>query len=306
MTVSPDRGDGARMSFVAIRDTPTGLAVDVADVPSPALDAMNHVNFVTTSDIAAGLARNAVHNLRIEMDLNDGADNDVVRIFVDGLNAFTGESWENYYRNDVEAAGSGNQVPLIDNLLFRSSGTAAPATAGAGFLFDNVRIDTFGGLNGPQGPQGTQGPQGNPGARGATGETGAPGATGGSGANGGQGPQGLPGPTTPAATEEDNPVTIASGALRASRAGVVRVPVSCPAGAGLCEGVVSLTSGRTGLGSKRFVLRGGRSARVSVRLSRSALSRIRARRIRSARVSAFSRDIDGDASETVRTVRLSG
>jgi hypothetical protein len=320
MTLSPDRGDGARMSFVALRDTPTGLAVDVADVPSPATTpgpgvGEAHVDFVTTSDVAAGLARNAVHNLRLEMDLNDGPDNDVVRVFVDGLNVFTGESWENYYRNDTEAAGSGNEVPLVDNLLFRSSGTAAPATAGAGFLFDNMRIETFGGPNGPQGPpgpQGQQGPQGNPGTTGSTGPQGSTGAAGSAGANGSNGtagaagPQGLPGPSTPATPVEDNPVTIAAGALRASSAGVVRVPISCPTGAGLCEGVVSLTSGRTALGSKRFVVRGGRGARVAVRLSSSALSRIRGRRIKSARVSVFSRDLRGGATETVRTVRVSG
>jgi hypothetical protein len=305
MTISPDRGDGARMSFVRLRDTPTGIEVDVQDVPSPATTAgpgpgEAHVDFVEATGIATGLARNAIHNLRIEMQLNEGPDNDVVKVYVDGVLSFTGDSWENYYRNDTEAAGSGNKVPLIDNLLFRSSGTAAPANAGKGFIFDDVHVQTFGGPNGPQGPTG---PTGSTGAAGATGPVGANGTN---GTNGTQGPQGLPGPSTPATPAEDNPVTIASAALRASSAGVVRVPVSCPTGAGLCEGVVTLTSGRTTLGTKRFVVRGGRSGRIAVRLSRGALGKVRARKVRSTRVSVFSRDLQGNATETVKTLGLSG
>jgi hypothetical protein len=300
MTVSPDRGDGARMSFVRLRDTPTGLALDAIDVPSPATTpgpgvGEAHVDFVEATDIAKDLSRTAVHNLRIEMDLKEGADNDVVRIFVDGTLRFTGESWENYFRNDTESAGSNNKVPLIDNLLFRSSGTAAPATAGNGFLFDNVRVETFGGPNGPQGPVGAQGSQGTAGAQGATGAQGAAGA---------QGAQGLPGQNASAEQKTSNPVAIAASALRASRTGVVSVPISCPAGSGLCEGVITLTNGRTLLGSKRFVFRAGRNGNVSVRLSRAALAKVRSRKIKNARVSVFSRDLAGDATESVKTVTL--
>jgi len=311
IAVSPDRGDGSRMSFVRIRDTAGGLAVDASHVPSPATTG-GSVDFVAVTDIATGLSRTAVHNLRIEMDLNEGVDNDVVRVFVDGTLAFTGESWENYYRNDTEQAGSGNKVPLIDNLLLRPSQTNPPGTApelaalnGKGLVFDNVRVETFGGPNGPQGPTGSTGATGTQGAQGPTGPAGPAGPTGQTGQTGQTGSQGLPGAGAPQApAETDNPVSIASGTLRASRAGVVRVPISCPADAGLCEGTVQLTSGRTSLGSKRFVLRGGRSSRISVRLSKSAQRRLKARSLKRARVSVFSRDLQGDATETVRTLSI--
>ena len=311
MAVSPDRGDGGRMFFVRIRSTATGFALDANHVPSPATSG-GAVTFVSVPDIATDLDPSEVHNLRIEMELNEGPDNDVARVFVDGTLEFTGESWENYYRNDAEQAPAGNLVPLIDNLLLRPSstspaGTPAELTAlnGNGFLFDNVRVETFGGPNGPQGPAGPTGPQGADGDDGADGAAGAQGAQGPQGAAGPTGPQGLPGASAPAAPDEpENAVSIASGTLSASRSGIVRVPVSCPTDAGICEGIVSLTRGRSTLGTKRFVLRGGRSSRISVRLSRSARRSVAARRITSTRVSVFSRDLDGDATETVRTLRI--
>jgi hypothetical protein len=297
--VAADRGDGGRQTSIVLTDsTPAGMDVTFIDTPVP-VPAGGTVNFVDHV-VGTGLTRGDVHSVRVEIDFNEGPDNDVARVFVDDILQYTGESWENYYRYDAEQAGSGNKVPTTDALIFRTNQTAAPATAGKGFRIDNVRVESFGGANGPVGPQGPQGAAGTNGTNGTAGTNGV------NGVNGVNGAQGLPGPTTPAAVGQDNPVTIASGALRASSAGVVRVPITCPAGAGLCEGVVSLTSGRTGLGSKRFVLRGGRSARVSVRLTRSALTRIRARRIRSARISVFSRDLEGDATEAVRTVRVSG
>jgi hypothetical protein len=41
-----------------------------------------------------------------------------------------------------------------------------------------------------------------------------------------------------------------------------------------------------------------------VKLSRGALRRVKAGRVKRARVSAFSRDLDGDATETVRTLSI--
>jgi hypothetical protein len=52
------------------------------------------------------------------------------------------------------------------------------------------------------------------------------------------------------------------------------------------------------------MLRGGRSTRVAVKLSRRALSRLKARRLKSARVSVFSRDLEGDATEAVRILAI--
>lgn len=135
ITASPDRGDGARMSWVRMEDHADGLAVlfnDFQKGDDPGCSG----DFVQT-EIASGLDRAAAHTVAIVMDFVDGAANDVVQVYVDGGLAHTGTSWEDYFR-DCE----GNPTRTVDSLLFRSSGTAAPATDGFGFLIDNLSIAT--------------------------------------------------------------------------------------------------------------------------------------------------------------------
>lgn len=134
VSVSPDRGDGARMSYLRFEDQADGIHVffdDVQGTSSPA-------NFVET-DIAT-LSR-APHTIKFSMDFVDGPSNDVVKIYIDGALVHTGTSWENYYRFDSESNPTlANNSRTVDSLLFRESGTADPANAGKGFLVDNVVI----------------------------------------------------------------------------------------------------------------------------------------------------------------------
>jgi hypothetical protein len=284
-TASPDRGDGARMSWVNVEQNAGG-----PDVTFSAPDDDGTFPAATTP-VQTNLDPAVPHTIRIEMDFVDGEANDVVRVFVDGTLRHTGKSWEQYYR-EAET----NPTRPVDSLLFRTGGTAVPASSGLGFLVDNLRLQTFGGPNGPQGPQGPAGDDGDDGAQGPQGTQGAPGP---------RGQQGLPGPRTPdAPAETDSAVSIAGSGLRASRRRIVRVRVSCPEGAGLCEGRVRLRTGRLTLGTKSFVLREGRSSRLSVKLSRRAFRRVKARSIRRTRVTVFSRDLDGDAAESGRTLRI--
>ncbi|MBE2182012.1 MAG: hypothetical protein IAE89_01185 [Anaerolineae bacterium] len=133
-TVSPDRGDGARMSWVNIADSSTGLTVSFNDYQR-SVD-----NFVQTN-IATGLNRSQSHTIRITMSLIEGftdsnqPDNDIVCVFVDGVLAHQGTSWENYFRDQ-----EGNPTRTVDSLLFRTGGVAAPATLGNGFLVDNFSL----------------------------------------------------------------------------------------------------------------------------------------------------------------------
>ena len=54
---------------------------------------------------------------------------------MDGSLVHTGTSWEDYYR-ECES----NPTRTVDSLLFRTGGTAAPATFGRGFLVDNLSL----------------------------------------------------------------------------------------------------------------------------------------------------------------------
>ncbi len=136
VSVSPDRGDGSRMSYLGFGDTPAGINVTFYDVQGTT----NPATFVPTV-VATGLSRATSHTAKIAMDFVDGPSNDVVKIYIDGNLVHTGTSWENYYRYDSEA--SAEQTPrTTDSLLFRAGGTAAPGTSGNGFVFDNFSMSS--------------------------------------------------------------------------------------------------------------------------------------------------------------------
>jgi hypothetical protein len=141
ITVSPDRGDGARMSFLAFADQADGVHVSFSDVVNKGPVGADS-NF-RTSEIAV-ISRDRSHLIQFSIDLKDGAANDTVKIYIDSRLVKTGSTWEDYYRYDSEQTPQGNQVPTIDKLLFRLSGTAAPATALNGFLVDRVTLESSG------------------------------------------------------------------------------------------------------------------------------------------------------------------
>jgi hypothetical protein len=137
MTMSPDRGDGARMSYLRFEDLSNGVHVYFDDVTDPGpLGAPADFN----ERSIATLSRSTSHTIRMTIDFNDGPSNDVVQVFVDGTLVATGGTWEDYYRFDPEQAGGGNLVPTVDKVLFRESGTANAGNAGQGFLIDNIGL----------------------------------------------------------------------------------------------------------------------------------------------------------------------
>jgi hypothetical protein len=139
MSVSPDNGSGARMSYLRFEDHADGVHVFFDDVVNPG--PIGTVSNFTDTDIAT-LSRARAHSIRFSITFKTGPGNDVVRIYVDGTEVTRGTSWENYYRYDPEAAGNGNQVSPVSKLLFRESGDAHPANVNQGFLVDRVSLDS--------------------------------------------------------------------------------------------------------------------------------------------------------------------
>jgi hypothetical protein len=145
VVASPDRGDGARMSWVQMADTPTGLEVNFFDYQDNApfgtavgdpLGCGAEDDFVF-SNVASGLDRTVPHTIRITMEFVDGPRNDVVKVYVDGVLGHTGTSWEDYFRYC-----EGNPTRTVDSILFRTGGAPAPATLGNGFLIDNLTLSS--------------------------------------------------------------------------------------------------------------------------------------------------------------------
>lgn len=145
VVASPDRGDGARMSWVQMADTPTGLAVNFYDYQTGVNETgcTAGTNFVLTN-VAGGLDRTVPHTVKVAVAFVDGPANDVVKVYVDGALGHTGTSWEDYFREC-----EGNPSRTVDSILFRTSGVAAPATLGKGFVVDNLRQYSGPALVGP-------------------------------------------------------------------------------------------------------------------------------------------------------------
>lgn len=135
VSVSPDRGDGSRMSYLRFEDHVDGIHVFFVDVSDSG--PVGTVASFNEQDIAT-IDRSA-HAIRLTVDLLDGPANDVVKVWVDGVLKVTGTSWEDYYRYDPESTAE--QSPrIIKSVIFRSSGQAFPADFGNGYLFDNISL----------------------------------------------------------------------------------------------------------------------------------------------------------------------
>lgn len=129
LTISPDSGTGGRQSYVAIKDNGSGLDVTTYDVDSSG-------NFVYQGAVASGLSYAAQQKLAFELLFNDGPDNDVANIYVNGTLVHTGTSWEQYYTN-YQSSLHPFGVP-VQTLLFRISGAAEASVNGGGYFIDNV------------------------------------------------------------------------------------------------------------------------------------------------------------------------
>lgn len=153
VVASPDRGDGGRMSWVQMKDTPSGLEVNFFDYQDAApygsvsipTDGYGPEDAFIFTNLVSGLDRTVPHTIRIELELIDGPRNDVVRVYVDGLLMHTGTSWEDYFRWVQGLGGPEETAPVhesrvIRSMLFRTGGAAMPATMGNGFLIDNLSL----------------------------------------------------------------------------------------------------------------------------------------------------------------------
>jgi len=133
MSISPDRGDGSRMSYLGFADSPTGIRINFFDVQGTG----NPANFVET--VLGTFARDQIHRIKLVFEPRDGASNDIVGVCVNGVLEHVGTSWENYYRFDSEASAEQN-VRATRTVIFRTGGTAVPAHAGKGYLIDNLSL----------------------------------------------------------------------------------------------------------------------------------------------------------------------
>ena len=111
ISVSPDNGQGARMSYLRFEDQADGVHVF--------FDGATATGGFMEKDIAT-LNRASAHSIRFLIDFKTGADD--VKVFVDGKKLISDTTWENYYD------ARGEQVLPTSKMLFRAGGTASPAS----------------------------------------------------------------------------------------------------------------------------------------------------------------------------------
>lgn len=144
VSMSPDRGDGSRMSYLRFEDQADGIHIFFDDVTNPG--PIGTVSTFNETDIAT--VSRTPHTIRLTIDFKDGPSNDVVKVYVDGTLEITGTSWEDYYRYDPESIAE--QSPrIVKTVLFRESGTPNPFNLGSGFLVDNYSALSGATLVGP-------------------------------------------------------------------------------------------------------------------------------------------------------------
>jgi hypothetical protein len=121
LSVGTSNGGDARQSSLFFQDTGTGISLSDGRV------------------LNGTIGYGELANIRIVVNFNEGASNDVVEYFLNGQSIGTVSSFEQIYRTS-QAGSFANNVVGVQSLLFRTSIDGPDALLGGGFLFDNVRI----------------------------------------------------------------------------------------------------------------------------------------------------------------------
>jgi PEP-CTERM motif len=143
VSLSATDSTGSRMNYIGIANTDAGgLTLNAYDVTSNGFG--NAADFNESSLTATPLDRSTWHELRVESLFVDGPANDVVNYYVDGSLEATIGSLEDYYHDDPEQAGNGNQLYAVDRVWFgtRAAPSAFGFTTGdaQGIYFDDFSV----------------------------------------------------------------------------------------------------------------------------------------------------------------------
>jgi hypothetical protein len=107
-------------------------------------------------ELVSGVDPTEQHTLQMRLVYNDGADNDVIQIYLDGKQIGTTTTFENY-RDSLGGDHVANATAnLTDRVFFRPSPNGAPqdgpgGAENAGFYFDNLSTSVYNGNNNTSG-----------------------------------------------------------------------------------------------------------------------------------------------------------
>ncbi len=131
-----------RANFMVIETTADGIRIAVAN-PDSAGDFGDSGSFPTDwTEVISGLNASAWHHVDLKVQYNDGPNNDVIQIYVDGALVGTTTTFENYH-DALGGTHDGNaEANQTNNLFFRAGNNGQPADGpggqNQGFYFDNL------------------------------------------------------------------------------------------------------------------------------------------------------------------------
>ncbi|KQP53625.1 hypothetical protein ASF39_20005, partial [Methylobacterium sp. Leaf108] len=137
-----------RNNFMVIESiSGQGLRVAVADaLPGGNFDTGAGVNdfaaFTGNRTLVSGLSSATWHDIELRLTYVDGADNDVIQIYVDGALAGTSTTFENYRDAIGGTHGANAEANQTNRIFFRPSAGGAPQDGAfgqnQGFYFDDI------------------------------------------------------------------------------------------------------------------------------------------------------------------------
>jgi hypothetical protein len=148
LTLSPSAKQSAvRMSWLQLADNgSTGFNINFIEALGST--GVGNASFSPTTTVASGLSYTDLHTVEMVITFVDGVNNtggtitgnDVVEIFVNGNLVHTGTTWESYYYNNERITTGVPRLQAVNSMLIRAAGTAATATSGNGFFFEDFAI----------------------------------------------------------------------------------------------------------------------------------------------------------------------
>ncbi len=136
-----------RNNFLVIETTATGIRIAVSEPTADGQDFTgNEADNGFPNDyreLISGVDASVSHHLELRLDYVDGANNDVIGVYLDGEEIGTTTTFENYHDgiNDDHVANA--EANLTDRIMFRVSNDGQPTDGSGtgqnlGFNFDNL------------------------------------------------------------------------------------------------------------------------------------------------------------------------
>lgn len=131
-----------RNNFMVIETTADGVRIAVAQ-PDINGDFGDSGTFPTDwTELASGLDATAWHHIDLKVQYVDGANNDVIEVWVDGTMVGTTTTFENYHDAVGGTHADNAQAYQTDKLIFRAGNNGQPSDGpdgqNQGFYFDNL------------------------------------------------------------------------------------------------------------------------------------------------------------------------